>query len=387
MALKNLSGQRLLVMTQDDFGIPQFRITNHRLQLQPSETHGVLLNQTVHGLVVSEGGGPQPFSVALTSQPSGNVTLRVTTSSPNELHVSPQTVTFTPENWNVPQAIYVRGLENDIADDDQNVLIRVAADAAVSDPDFASASAMTVATILDNDGQYAGILPIVRIGDTAWLFSRSSAEVQRFDSQQGTWLAPVVLSGRIGHLTAAYVDESGTYAAYGEVVYRFDPDGSNRTQLFRASNTVTDIQRDGRFLFVFTSGLVTSLNAADGTVISSSNQFFPVFSAQLVPGLRRILGVNHPGTGNRVHRQIKCARGVDGRHGDMKDVVVNGCFTAKRFEKLAGGKQSATTGYVAKNCLSTLIRVPDWRFWHPFRIGMRGTTLSLPVVRLSATTG
>ena len=108
------------------------------------------------------------------------------------------------------------------------------------------------------------------------------------------------------------------------------------------------------------------------------------------------------------HRQINCASDVDCQHGDVKDVVMNlrhrmpiarrsvrtasdmealarslvhipaphipanasdgrkmmgrnmkagvwlafrrltVCFTAKRFEKLAGGKQSATTGYVKK---------------------------------------
>jgi len=38
-----------------------------------------------------------------------------------------------------------------------------------------------------------------------------------------------------------------------------------------------------------------------------------------------------------------------------------------------------------KNWVRTLMRVPDSGFWHPFR--MRGTIPSLPVVRLSATTG
>jgi hypothetical protein len=61
------------------------------------------------------------------------------------------------------------------------------------------------------------------------------------------------------------------------------------------------------------------------------------------------------------------------------------CFTAKRFEKLAGGKRSVATGRLPKIVFATLKRVPEFRFWHPFR--MHGIMLTLPVVRLSATTG
>ena len=44
-----------------------------------------------------------------------------------------------------------------------------------------------------------------------------------------------------------------------------------------------------------------------------------------------------------------CASAVDGQILNVVDVIVMCvCFTAKRFEKLAGGKRSATTGTLQK---------------------------------------
>ena len=84
-----------------------------------------------------------------------------------------------------------------------------------------------------------------------------------------------------------------------------------------------------------------------------------------------------------VHRQIMCASDVHGQHGDVKDVVVKCVLYREAVREISRWSAKRHTGYV-KKCLRTLTRVPDSRFWHPFR--MRGTTLSLPEVRLSATT-
>ena len=55
--------------------------------------------------------------------------------------------------------------------------------------------------------------------------------------------------------------------------------------------------------------------------------------------------------------------------------------TSIRMDRRTYGNRSR----VAQNCLGTLTRVPDLRFWHPFR--MRGTEPSLPAMQLSTTTG
>ena len=68
------------------------------------------------GLTTTEGGGTAQFTVVLQSQPSANVTLSVTSSNPAEGTVSVSTLTFTPANWNVPQAVTITGVDDPAVD-------------------------------------------------------------------------------------------------------------------------------------------------------------------------------------------------------------------------------------------------------------------------------
>ena len=54
-------------------------------------------------------GGTTSFTVQLTTQPSGNVTVTVHSSDSSLATVSPATITFTQANWNIPQTVGVTG--------------------------------------------------------------------------------------------------------------------------------------------------------------------------------------------------------------------------------------------------------------------------------------
>jgi Ca2+-binding RTX toxin-like protein len=72
-----------------------------------NDTAGVTITPTSE-LMTTEAGGTATFSVVLTSQPTGNVTLTFTSSNTAEGTVTPS-VTFTPATWNVPQTVEVTG--------------------------------------------------------------------------------------------------------------------------------------------------------------------------------------------------------------------------------------------------------------------------------------
>ncbi len=55
----------------------------------------------VAGLVTTEAGGTATFTVVLTSQPTANVTLPLSSSNAAEGAVAPAALTFTSANWNV----------------------------------------------------------------------------------------------------------------------------------------------------------------------------------------------------------------------------------------------------------------------------------------------
>ncbi|MGK5092178.1 Calx-beta domain-containing protein [Deltaproteobacteria bacterium TL4] len=65
------------------------------------------------------------FTVKLTSEPTANVVIDVVTSDVTEGTVSPSSITFTPANWNANQTITVTGVNDDIADGNQNYTVQL----------------------------------------------------------------------------------------------------------------------------------------------------------------------------------------------------------------------------------------------------------------------
>ena len=86
-------------------------------------------------VVVSETGSSQSFTVVLTSQPTAEVAVPVVPSDTTEAIVSPALLTFTPVNWNVPQAVTVTGVDDVVEDGDVTSAIVVGTSTS-SDPDY-----------------------------------------------------------------------------------------------------------------------------------------------------------------------------------------------------------------------------------------------------------
>src|SRR3989442_151726 len=80
-----------------------------------NDTAGISVIPT-SGLTTTEGGGADTFTVALTSQPTANVTIGLSSSDLTEGTVSPASVTFTPANWNTAQTVTVTGVNDFVAD-------------------------------------------------------------------------------------------------------------------------------------------------------------------------------------------------------------------------------------------------------------------------------
>ncbi len=95
---------------------------------------GVTVNPT-SGLTTTEAGGTATFTVLLTSQPTANVTVGLSSSNLAEGTVAPASVTFTPGNWNVAQTVTTTGVDDAVVDG--NIAYTIATAAAVSaDPAY-----------------------------------------------------------------------------------------------------------------------------------------------------------------------------------------------------------------------------------------------------------
>ena len=112
-----------------------------------TDNDGAEIDLDLSGTVtVTEGGDPETFEVALTSQPSADVTITLETDE--ETAVSPTTLTFTPENFDEPQEVEVIAV-NDPADPGDNTsIIRLTASS--TDVNFNEVTGTVTATVIDN---------------------------------------------------------------------------------------------------------------------------------------------------------------------------------------------------------------------------------------------
>ena len=101
------------------------------------------------GLVVGEDGTSDSFTVALTRQPNTNVVLDV---SSNSSHLSAsQRLTFTPSDWNAPQAVSLNAIDNLIVDGARTGSVTISVDAGASDEDYDSVSSQVLSVTVQDD--------------------------------------------------------------------------------------------------------------------------------------------------------------------------------------------------------------------------------------------
>jgi streptogramin lyase len=104
-------------------------------------------------LVTSETGTSETFQLALTSQPTANVTIHLATSLADEGSLSQTSVTFTPTNWNSAQNITVTGLDNPNATG--NETYEITGTAISADSDYSNLS-MAPITVVNTFADLAG---------------------------------------------------------------------------------------------------------------------------------------------------------------------------------------------------------------------------------------
>ncbi len=81
------------------------------------DTASIVVSPT-NPLITTESGGTATFTVVLTSQPIADVSIVIASGKPTEGTVSPSSLIFSSVNWNVPQAVTVTGVQDNVADGD-----------------------------------------------------------------------------------------------------------------------------------------------------------------------------------------------------------------------------------------------------------------------------
>jgi hypothetical protein len=107
-------------------------------------------------LLTDEGGGTATFTIALNTQPSDSVTIGLSSSTPTEGTVSPASLTFTKDNWNGPQTVTVKGVDDKVQDGSPQYFIRTS-QAMSNDKDYSVLDPDDV-TVTNRDNDTAGVV-------------------------------------------------------------------------------------------------------------------------------------------------------------------------------------------------------------------------------------
>ncbi|AVP97063.1 hypothetical protein C7S18_07585 [Ahniella affigens] len=107
----------------------------------------VLLTESFGSTIVEEGGNGDTYTLALSNQPTGNVTVTVLVGS-NIQVVSASVLTFTTSNWNTPQTVSLNAVDDTLPEGTHFELVNHS----VSGGGFGGATTPIVqVTIFDND--------------------------------------------------------------------------------------------------------------------------------------------------------------------------------------------------------------------------------------------
>jgi hypothetical protein len=162
----------------------------------------------------SEGGLPTTFSIVLTSQPTGSVTIPLSSSRETEGSPSVSQVVFSTSNWNAPQTVTVYGENDEFADGDQMYSIitgpATSSDANYNlldpddvalinvDDDVAGFSISSASGPTDEDGKSAKFTVVLNSKPTGTVSipvsssndAEGTADVARLDFTTNNWSTP-----------------------------------------------------------------------------------------------------------------------------------------------------------------------------------------------------
>ena len=114
------------------------------------------ITETAGSTAVTEMGGTDTVTVVLTSQPTANVILDITSTDTGEVTVSPAQLTFSSGNYTTPQTVTFTGIDDFIDDGNLSTTITFSPNGSTGDPIYAALSTQNLA-VSNTDNDSAGI--------------------------------------------------------------------------------------------------------------------------------------------------------------------------------------------------------------------------------------
>ena len=198
----------LSVPTVDDGGVEGDSVVTAMIQADTDYTVGASSSDTVTvadndtpgitrsvaQLAINEGGAAGGYTLAPRAQPSGTVTVQLTSSDTGAATVSPSSLTFTTTNWDTPQAVTVTPVDDP---DAANEALEIRH--GVSGADYAGVTVLPVAvTVVDDE------TPDVNL-------SATSVDVD--EGEQATWTVVLATQPTVTVTVRPTSDDTGAVTA------------------------------------------------------------------------------------------------------------------------------------------------------------------------------
>lgn len=121
----------------------------------PPPTPGVTISQSNGNTSVTEGGSADTYTLVLTTQPTAEVTITLTTD--DKITLDRNSLTFTPDNWNLPQTVTINAVDDAVTEGTHTATINHTVSSSDSNYEGITLANVNVG-IIDNDAEIRGTI-------------------------------------------------------------------------------------------------------------------------------------------------------------------------------------------------------------------------------------
>ena len=243
-----------------DGSVTGLSVTATTVTIEDDDTAGVTVSETT--LTVAEGGSSS-YTVALTSKPSGTVTVTPSRTGSADVTFSPSPLTFTTNNWSTAQTVTVQAAEDTDALNDTATLSH-----AVSGADYGTVTAASVAvTVTDDETVSTGV--VLSVNPSRLSEGAGATEITITATlNQAPRNVATVLSLSVGESGDTAL-EGTDYATVGSLTLTIGASQTTGTTAFQLNPTDDDLDEGGESLTV--DGSVSGLTVTSTSVTIRDN--------------------------------------------------------------------------------------------------------------------
>ncbi len=245
--------------------------------------NGITISPT-SGLVTTEQGGNDIFSVVLTSLPTADVTINFASDTATEGSTLVTSVTFTSADWETPQTVTVIGQDDAVVDGD--VAYTIVTSVTSGDSNYAALNPADV-TVTNRDDDALPVVTIMTRTDSVGEGGAAIFRVSRSGSTASSLTVNYSISGGTATSGIDYVTPSGTVTIFGGRSWRdinvlsisdIDPEGQETLALSLSDNAayIVGSPRADSATILSSGTIITPLSfgpdqvVAEGTTVSVS---------------------------------------------------------------------------------------------------------------------